>query len=579
MRKRWRMLESVAPALSAVEGFPHLHPVATRLLANRGITDPFEAEAFLNPDWETGIHDPFLFSRMRKAVERVFEAIEIGERIAVHGDYDADGVTGSAIAIHALRDLASATGADPGLIEWYIPHRNTEGYGLHRDTVELLHDRGVTLIVTVDCGIASVEEIAAARRHHMDVIVLDHHSFGETLPDALLIHPRLPGEAYPFGHLAAVGVVWKFACALMAIARERGIAIPTGWEKWMLDLVSIATVTDMVPLTGENRVLLKYGLLVLNKTRREGLRRLVLAAGKEFGSLDSESIGFALGPRINAAGRMDHASIALKLLLSESLEDADARTAELEALNRARQSATERMLREAEGMLSEQSGQRCLAVWHPEWSPSLVGLVAGKLLDRTGKPCIAIGKSGEAWIGSGRSPAGYDIADAVRRAGDGILTRVGGHAQACGFAAAEEGNIRQLADRLRQDAAVRLTDDDVIPMIDVDADLALEDVDWRLVETLTAFEPFGVGNPRPLFLSRGLEVAESALVGSQGNHARCVLRSPGGRTQRFIAFKKGDRIAELAVGNRVDVVYDVGVNTWNGRTDIQCSITDFRPST
>ena len=578
MQKRWRMVESVAPALSAVEGFPQFHPVAVRLLANRGITDATDAEAFLNPDWETGIHDPFLFSRMREAVGRAFEAIEIGERIAVHGDYDADGVTGTAVTVGILRDVASRSGRDPRLVEWYIPHRNTEGYGLNRDTVAKLKERGVTLIVTVDCGIASMEEIALARKEGMDVIVLDHHAFGEALPDAILVHPRLPGETYPFGHLAAVGVAWKFACAFAAEARARGIDIPIGTEKWMLDLVSIATVTDMVTLTGENRVLLTYGLVVLNKTRRDGLRRLVLNAGKSFGSLDSESIGYSLGPRINAAGRMEHASLALRLVLAETAEDAEALASELEVLNRSRQAATERMLREAEQMLADQEADRIVAVWHPDWAPSLVGLVAGKLMDRTGKPCVAIGRNGDAWIGSGRSPSAYDITAALRRCGDGILTRVGGHSQACGFSAVDDDGIRQLAERLRVDAGERLTDEDVIPAIDVDAELALDDVDWRLVETLKRFEPFGVGNPRPLFLSKNLEVAESGLVGQSGNHVRCTLRSPTGRTQRFIGFKFGMRLDDIAVGNRVDVVYDVGVNEWNGRTDIQCSIVDFRPS-
>jgi single-stranded-DNA-specific exonuclease len=578
MQKRWRMLESVTPALSAVEGFPHLHPVAVHLLANRGITDSVDAEAFLNPDWETGIHDPFLFSRMRDAVERTFQAIEIGERIAVHGDYDADGVTGSAVVILALREAMVRSGRDPNLVEWYIPHRNKEGYSLNHGTVEHLKSHGVTLIITVDCGIASVEEIAGARKNGMDVIVLDHHAFEATLPDAILIHPRLPGEAYPFGYLAAVGVAWKFAVAVTVEARRRGIAVPEGWEKWLLDLVSIATVTDMVPLTGENRVLLTYGLKVLNKSRREGLKRLVQAAGKEFGSLDSETIGFVLGPRINAAGRMDHASLALRLMLAESVEEADGLAAELEVLNRSRQTATDRMFREAEAMLADQDGNRIIVVWHPEWPPSLVGLVAGKLMDRTGKPCVAIGKNADMWIGSGRSSAAYDITAALQRVGDGLLTRSGGHAQACGLSIAQDDYVASFASRLRTDAAEHLTDEDVVPMIDVDTEIALDDVDWRLVETLKAFEPFGIGNPRPHFRSNGLEVAESSLVGQAGNHIRCTLRSSTGHTRRFIGFKKGDRIGDLAVGTRVDVVYHVGVNAWNGRTDIQCSLVDFRPT-
>jgi single-stranded-DNA-specific exonuclease len=297
-------------------------------LANRGITDALEAEAFLNPDFETGIHDPFKFARMKDAVARVFAAIESKERITVHGDYDADGVTGSTVVISVLRELERKM--DPtreaSLIDYYIPHRDKEGYGLRMATVDILKERGTSLIITVDCGIACVDEVALAKTYGIETIVLDHHEFGEKLPDGFLIHPRLPGESYPFEFLAAVGVSWKFSCAVIAEARSRGLDFPPGWEKWLLDLVSIATVTDMVPLVGENRVLLTYGLKVLNKTRRRGLLRLVEAArGK--GELTSESIGFGIGPRINAAGRMEHAEIALKLMLAEEEEDAKSSSA------------------------------------------------------------------------------------------------------------------------------------------------------------------------------------------------------------------------------------------------------------
>ncbi|MFH1078003.1 MAG: single-stranded-DNA-specific exonuclease RecJ [Patescibacteria group bacterium] len=576
MQKRWRVLESVS-AMSP-EAFPQLHPIAVRLFANRGITDPLEAEAFLHPDWETGTHDPFLFSRMREAVGRVLEAIAIGERIAVHGDYDADGVTGTAVVLSALREVAMRSGKDPDLVEWYIPHRNDEGYGLHHENVHQLKGHGVMLLLTVDCGIASVDEIAAARAHGIDVVVLDHHAFGDILPDAILVHPRLPGETYPFGDLAAVGVAWKFAAALVVAAREQGIAVPDGWEKWMLDLVSIATVTDMVPVLGENRVLLKYGLLVLNKTRREGLKRLVLAAGRSFGSLDAETVGFVLGPRINAAGRMDHASLALRLMLAEGEEEAAGLAGELEALNRARQQATDRMMREAEGLLVDIEKHRAVAVWHPEWPPSLVGLVAGKIMDRTGKPCIAIGRNAGMWIGSGRSPGTFDITSCVRKVGEGILSRFGGHTQACGFSLEKDEDVPTFADRFRAEADATLTDEDVIPVLDTEALLTLEDIDWKLVETLQAFEPFGIGNLKPHFATHDVLVEESALVGQAGNHLRCVLRSPGGAVQKFIGFKMGSRLPDLAVGKRVDVVYDVGVNVWNGRTEIQCSLVDCRSS-
>lgn len=576
MTKRWRILR--AEKTLPPEAFSDLHPVATTLFAHRGITELAGAEAFMNPDWETGIHDPFLFSRMDDAVTRVFLAIGHGERITIHGDYDADGVTGSTVVITTLREICAKLGKDPALIDFYIPHRDKEGYGLHRGTVELLKERGTSLIITVDCGIACVDEVALAKTAGIDTIVLDHHQFGESLPDGLLIHPRLPGEPYPFEHLAAVGVSWKFSCAILSEARTRGLDIPDGWEKWLLDLVSIATVTDMVPLVGENRVLLTYGLKVLNKTRRPGLKMLVDASGRTMGELNSEAIGFSLGPRINAAGRMDHAVLALRLMLAETEEDATALAAELERRNRERQKAVEGMMAHAERMAEEQSDASALVLFSDAWSPALVGLVAGKFMERTGKPCLGIGKHGDVWIGSGRSPSAYDITDAMRRVGEGLLTRVGGHPQACGFSFTQDGHAALLAKKLQEDAAERLTADDLVPELLIDADLELDDVDWRLVDTVGRFEPYGIGNTRPLFVSRGLEVADVGLVGSQGNHVRCTLRAPSGRAQRFIGFKFGPRLDELAVGNRVDVVYDVGVNEWNGRRDIQCRLIDCRAS-
>ncbi len=576
MQKRWTVVtpEKTLPS----EAFPELHPLAAHFFANREIHAVPEALAFLDPAWVTGIHDPFLFANMESAVARLFRALEVGEKITVHGDYDADGVTGSTVVITTLREIIERMRSSSS-VDSYIPHRDKEGYGLHRNTVGILKERGTSLIITVDCGIACVDEIALAKGQGVDTIVLDHHQFGETLPDGFLIHPRLPGESYPFPHLAAVGVSWKFACALLSEARKRGLDIPSGWEKWLLDLVSIATVTDMVPLVGENRVLMRYGLMVLNKTRRVGLKSLISVSGKNMGELDSESIGFSLGPRINAAGRMDHAMVALELMLAKTEEDADRLSKDIEGHNRQRQKTVERMMKEAETMLEAQMMQSVLVFWNDSWSPALVGLIAGKYMERTGKPCVGIGKHGEAWIGSGRSPTlSYDITEAMRRAGEGILTRVGGHPQACGFSFKEDEQVAQLIGRLQQDAATHLVAEDLIPELRVEAEIRLEDLDWRLIETLEKFEPYGMGNPRPLFVSRHLQVEDVGLVGQQGNHLRCTLRSPQGRAQKFIAFKQGDRLPDCAIGTHLDVVYDVGVNEWNGRREIQCKIVDFRVS-
>jgi single-stranded-DNA-specific exonuclease len=564
-------------ALASAAGGPDLHPIGLALFARRGLTTQEEIDLFLSPEWEGGVHDPALFRGMPAAVERIFFALENGEQITVHGDYDADGVTGSAVLITTLRELASRMKSS-AKIDAYIPHRDKEGYGLHPATIDALSARGTNLIITVDCGIACVDEITYAKEKQIDTIVVDHHQFGETLPDGILIHPKLPGESYPFPHLAAVGVAWKLACGLLGEAKKRELGIPDGWEKWLLDLVAIATVTDMVPLVGENRVLERYGLMVMNKTKRPGMKALLNVAGMEGKNIDSETIGFTIGPRINAAGRMDHALLALNLLLSENDEEAARLAEDLEACNRARQKMTKQMMDQAAEQI-EATEDDSIVVLHAEnWSPSLVGLVAGRYLDQTGKPTIAIGRHEDRWVGSGRSFAAYDITEAVKRAGEGWLTHAGGHVQACGFSFSKEGALEIFIEALRKDAIERLKDADLSPILPVDAEITLEDVDWRLIETVQRFEPFGEGNRRPVFVSRGLEVASIALMGSTQNHVRAILRSPGGRMQPFIGFKFGPRIEEFQLGSKIDVAYDVGINEWNGRKDIQCKLVDVKSS-
>ncbi|MEK7655214.1 MAG: single-stranded-DNA-specific exonuclease RecJ [Patescibacteria group bacterium] len=581
MKKRWRVLDSEKKI--DVSEFPDLHEVAAVLFANRKISEAKEARAFLKPDWDCGIHDPFLFSGMRDAVARTLTALESGERITIHGDYDADGVTGSTVVITTLREIEKLvwarlprTGREnpaPTQIDFYIPHRDKEGYGLRLETVQLLKDRGTSLLITVDCGIANVEEIAAAREAGMDVIVLDHHRFGDELPNAINIHPGLPNESYPFKHLAAVGVAWKFCSALITESRSRGFAIPEGWEKWLLDLVSIATVTDMVPLTGENRVLLTYGLKVLNKTRRIGLQQLIEISGRKLGEITARDVGFSLGPRINAAGRMDHAELALQLMMSESFDEAEELSEKLELHNRERQRVVEEMFIVAE---SRKIDGAISVLWDSSWSPSLVGLVAGRFLERTGKPCVAIGKYGDAWIGSGRSVASYDITEAVRRAGEGLLTRVGGHIQACGFSFVDDSFAPLLAERLRVDADERLSSENLLPELLIDSELLFSDLSFQLIETVNCFQPFGIGNPEPLFLTRRLSVFDVSTVGNGGKHLRLTLKSPEGFFQKFIGFGMGDRRVELEKGVLIDVVYNIGANEWNGRKEIQCKLVDFQ---
>ncbi len=580
MKKRWNPpQEPDGELLGQLTDFvvsQGMPPVLAYLLANRGIADIEEARHFLEPSWDGGVHKPWLFRQMKPAVERVFTALENQEKIVVHGDYDADGVTGSAVVITTLREIEKHLGCPVSNVSSYIPHRDKEGYGLHEETVRSLAGQGANLIITVDCGIASFDEIALARSLGIDVIVLDHHQFGEVLPDAILVHPKLEGEEYPFKHLAAVGVAWKFATAVYETALEKGIDMPEGFDKWLLDLVAIATVTDMVPLLGENRVLEKYGLMVMNKTRRPGLRALIRASGQTPGELDAQSIAFGLGPRINAAGRMDHASLALDLMLAETDEAAAELAARLEEQNRGRQNLMKTMLAEAETQLATVEQAPLLSFWSESWQPALVGLVAGKYLDRTGKPTIAIGRHGDRWVGSGRSYAFFDITEAVRRAGEGFVTHVGGHVQACGFSFGAESQVDTLIHKLDLYARENLVVDDLMPFVNVDAEVDLGQVDLKLADALGRLQPFGEGNRKPLFMIRDLEVAACDLVGQTHKHVRCVLRDASGRKTKVIGFNFGTRIDELSFGRKLDIVVEIDVNEWNGRREAQCKLVDVR---
>lgn len=582
MTKEWRI---AAPApVGFGDTIEVASPALAQLLWNRGLRTKEKVEDFLHPSWEKHVHDGAQFRHMPAAVERVFRALDQGEHITVHGDYDADGVTGSTVLITTLREIEKQRHAvdktsHESCVDFYIPHRDKEGYGLRVETIPKLKARGTKLLVTVDCGIACVLEIALAKTEGIDTIVVDHHQFGETLPDGYLIHPSIPGETYPFTQLAAVGVAFKFACVLLDAARARGISIPLGWEKWLLDLVAIATVTDMVPLIGENRVLETYGLRVLNKTKRVGIRALIKQAALEMGTLDTESVGFGLGPRINAAGRMDHAELALKLMLAETEEAVIPLAKDLERCNRERQDVTKRMMVEAEAQLSSRydvaNPPRALVLWDERWSPALVGLVAGRLLERFARPIVVIGCHEGAWVGSGRSISAYNVTEGIRAGGEGILSRAGGHVQACGFALMQGEDLPLLAERFIAHATEALQHAALVPTLEIEADVSLEMVDMVWAETVESLAPFGEGNRRPMFVSRQARVVAVDCIGATKNHLRLALAVSGGRRVKALGFKQGERAKELVAHTIIDLVYTVAVNEWNGQRTAECRIIDF----
>jgi single-stranded-DNA-specific exonuclease len=552
--------------------FPELNPVTLQLLWNRGLKDQTAIDEFLNPDWGGDIHDPFLFVDMQKAVDRILAAIAAKEKIIVHGDYDADGVCSSAVLYTTLRAL----GAE---VDVYLPHREREGYGLNLQTIDHLHDvHKANLIITCDCGTSNVDEVARAKELGMDVIITDHHHEPAKRPAAFaIINPQLKDSGYPFPHLAGSGVAFKVVQALLRSFSAETIGGQTkeGFEKWLLDYVAISTVTDFMLLIGENRTLVKYGLVVLQKSPRPGIKALAEAMSSRQENFDTTTIGFQIGPRLNAAGRMDHASTAFRLLVSTDVEEARAIAAALNQSNIDRQKLTESIVLQAKKAIGEVTPQRKLLIALGEgWPVGIVGLVAGKLTDFHHRPVLVMAKQGAEVVGSGRSISGYDITDALLRHKQ-LLTRFGGHAGACGFTMPAE-NAPAFIKGMEEDAGKRLTEKDLQDVIEVDVDLALPDVTWSLLDTIELLEPYGEGNPKPTFSCRGMTVTELQPVGKDGKHLRIVVNHTVPEPRKFIAFGGGEKYGkDLTVGDKIDAVFTVDRNEWNGTRELQLKVVDL----
>lgn len=554
------------------------YPLAlASIFYNRNIKTKEEAEVYLKPDFARDTHDPFLFKNMNVAVDRIFKALKNSENIVIYGDYDADGVTGSAVILSTLKHLVQAGGYEEHL-SYYIPHRENEGYGLRVEAVEQLARDGANLIITVDCGIGCAVEIARAKELGIDAIVVDHHEIPANIPEAIILHPRVEGETYPFKYLAAVGVSFKLACGLYARAREMGLAIDVGAEKWLLDLVSIATVTDVVPLVGENRTLEKWGLVVLKKSRRHGLKMILEQAGVKTERIDTTTIGFVIGPRLNAASRMEHGKLALEALLTENVESAMAAVAKLNELNQARQKVTETIYRQAKIMLEEKwSISPVHIVAGADWSAGIVGLIAGKLMNESGRPTFVFGRIGDRYVGSGRSIPGCNVVTGMELA-RAHLFRFGGHAQACGLTIDGEENFLAFAKIMEDYVATTLASSDLGPTLDITAKLRPVDLNWNLVNLVESCAPFGEGNPKPYFVLACVELRQKNLVGKTGDHVRAYL-GDGALSHWCIGFGMKDEFEKFAIGAKLDVVVELGSDLWNGERKISIKMVDLRAAT
>jgi single-stranded-DNA-specific exonuclease len=576
MKKEWVLAETVPNDVCS--SFTELSPALLQCLWNRGVRTRKAMTEFLEPDWSRDVYDPQRFRQMSRAVHRVFAALEARAVITVHGDYDADGVCGSAALFSTLRDICRALSYDETKLLVYLPHREKEGYGFSVSTAEHLHAHERTnLVVTVDCGIGNREAIARAKELGMDTIVCDHHAMPAALPeDTILLHPLVPGETYPNAFLCGTGVAFKLASALIHEARRRGAAFPEGYEKWLLDLVAIATVTDVMPLTGENRALERYGLLVLQKTRRIGLKKLFAVAGVTPEHINTWTIGFQIGPRLNAAGRMRHASGAFRALICEDEVEAIELARELHAANAARQRASEEMYRAAREQIGDPGDRALLTAVGDGWSAGLVGLVAGKLANELGRPVLVGGYDGEKIVGSGRSIPAFNIMHALAAASE-HLDRFGGHPQACGFSTNGRERFARAVERMTVVAEEELKQTSRSPILHLDAVFSLRDINVELSETLARLEPFGEGNPEPVFFLPHLTVAGVDTVGVDGKHGRVLVRSAtDGVTRRMIGFGLGARVRSLRPGVTIDTAVSLGMNEWNGNRELQIKLIDFR---
>ena len=560
-QKRWKMAETVPQeAYDALAGHSRL---IAALLWRRGIRTAAEADGFLHPAWDRDVHDPFLFLDMRKAVGRLMKAAKGGEKIVVHGDYDADGVSGSVV----LHSTLKAIGAD---VSVYLPHREKDGYGMNSPSIEKMAADGAKVIVTCDCGISSGKEIALAVSLGIDVIVTDHHTLPPELPPAYaILHPLREGETYPFRHLTGGGVAFKLCQALWKEAN-----LPPGHEKWLLDMVSISTVADMGKLVGENRALVHYGLLVLNKTKRLGLKTLIEGGRREGEVLDAMSIGFRIAPRINAAGRMDHADAAFGLLTAETEEDSVLKAEVLHAHNADRQKATAAIMEGAFVMGAAQAGQSAIVVAGEGWPAALCGLVASKLVDEHYRPVIALGRDEHGrYVGSGRSIPGFDVTGALRACAEHIL-KFGGHPAACGMTIEGDANFEAFKKAFIAHADAVIGSSDLTPSIEIEEEAAVHEVTVELVKELKGLEPHGEGNPRPRFLLHG-RVVSTRQVGD-GKHLQVTLGGDRGGRLKLIGFGFGPRMADLPSGTPADAVVELDLNEWNGKVEAQGRIIDIR---
>ncbi|TVY11941.1 single-stranded-DNA-specific exonuclease RecJ [Paenibacillus cremeus] len=564
-KSRWNIGEADAKQAADLAEALGLTPMLAKMLVIRGITDIEHAEKFLHGGTDQ-IHDPFLLDGMAASVERIRKAVDAGERIRIYGDYDADGVSSTTLMVRLLRQLDCT-------FDYYIPHRVHEGYGLNCPALDAAHAQGVTLLITVDTGISAIKEIEYAQSLGMDVIVTDHHEPPEVLPEAYaIINPKKPGCPYPFKPLAGVGVALKLAQALLG-----------RWPEELLEIAAIGTVADLMPLTGENRMIVKMGLVQMRDTSNLGIKALLGVAGIAVREVNSTHIGFALAPRINASGRLLSADTAVKLLTTQHEQEAEQMAFELDQLNKERQKIVDEMTKQAIAMMEEQQREgglpKTIVLAHEDWNVGVIGIVASKLVDRFYRPTIILGIDKETGMakGSARSIAGFDMYRALTHCHD-LMDHFGGHPMAAGMTL-ERQHLPELGRRLAALAEEWLAPDDFVPLLQADMMCEFEDVALETIRQLELLGPFGMGNPSPRFVLNGLKLKEMRTMGKEQQHLKLSLRSAASETAASVdavGFSKGQLSEWISPSASVDVLGEFSINEWNGVRRPQIMIQDLR---
>jgi len=544
--------------------------VLAQVLFNRGMSTQNDQQRFLTPQYERDVHDPFLLRGMKKAVGRIKKALANKEKIGIFADYDVDGICGSII----LHEFFEKIGVTP-FFETYLPDRTKDGYGLNRYGLTYFKEQGVSLVITVDCGITDHKEIKWAQDNGIDVIVTDHHEVSQGMPPAFcVVNPKQKNERYPFSGLAGTGVAFKLAQALrQTVNHER---ISEGWEKWLLDLVAFATVADQMPLIDENRALVKYGLLVMAKTRRLGLRELMALAGLNPAQISTQDLLYQLAPRVNAASRMDHAQKAFKLLTTNDPTEARVSAMEIDTANKARQTSVAKALKEIQGYVEKNlpsiEKERVIFAGSTEFSPGVCGLVANKLVDRYGYPAFIYSASKDMVKGSVRSLPPFSVVNAMKAAKD-VLLDWGGHHQAGGFSL-EPKNLKKFHAILIKQAA-SLKREDLEVSLEIDAELQVSEVSLDLWDRLQELEPFGKGNPEPIFLLKRATVYSARKVGKGQDHFKLALQH-GDQFFEAIYFNGVSDHEALDKGHVIDVAFYLKRSTWGVRTRPELHIIDLK---